>query len=250
MTRYFALLVLGLMLAACIHADDAPQQPANAPVKETPKEGAQDANVIKGWGRWQDPDGDCKVRSENGRLQVWVPGTAHDLSVEQDKMNAPMILQDATGDFDVEVKVSGTFTPGEATVAGRTPYQGAGLVMALDDRNYIRLERAVYTTNGRNHHYVNFEVRLNGQVVRLGEARDFPIPQNAPVALRLRRRGNQVQGQARVGDNWETLGIKPFVNGTKFQAGIAAINATNAPLTAQFENLKITLVEASRVVPK
>jgi regulation of enolase protein 1 (concanavalin A-like superfamily) len=257
-SRYFILLipVAALLVSACLRADDAPKETAKEAAKEAPKQAAKEAapdpNLIKDWGRWQDPDRDCRTKIEAGKLLVWVPGTAHDLSVEQNKMNAPMLLQDATGDFDIETKVSGTFEPGEATVAGRTPYQGAGLVMALDNRNYIRLERAVYTNNNRqNHHYVNFEVRLNGQVVRLGQAPDFPIPENAPVALRLRRRGNQVQGQVNVnGNNWETLGIKPFVNGTRFQAGVAVINATNAPLTAQFENLKVTPVEASRVVPK
>jgi regulation of enolase protein 1 (concanavalin A-like superfamily) len=260
-SRYFILLVpvAALLVSACLHADDAPKEATKEATKEAAKEApkqaakeaAQDPNLIKGWGRWQDPDGDCRTKIDGGKLQVWVPGTAHDLSVEQNKMNAPMILQDTTGDFDIETKVSGTFEPGEPTVAGRKPYQGAGLVMALDNQNYVRLERAVFTNNNRqNHHYVSFEVRLNGQVVRLGQTTDFPIRENAPVSLRLRRRGNQVQGQVKVTDNWETLGVKPFVNGTGFQAGIAAINASNAPLTAQFENLKVTPVEASRVVPK
>lgn len=227
--------------------------------KETTKESAptasttpQDPNLIRGWGRWQDPDRDCRTKIENGKLLVWVPGTAHDLSVEQNKMNAPMVLQDAQGDFDVEVKLSGTFTPGEATVQGRTPYQGAGLVMAADNRNYIRLERAVYVGNDRQgHHYVNFEVRLNGQISRIGQSTDFPVPENVPVTLRLRRRGNQVQGQVNVnGQNWEQVGLKTFSTEAKMMAGLAAVNATNAPLTVQFENIKVTPVERSTVVPR
>ena len=241
-------LLLGTMVLTnvSLKADDAPKEPP----KEN-KEAPQDPNVIKGWGRWQDPDRDCRNRIENGKLQVWIPGTAHDLSVEQDKMNAPMVLQETQGDFDIEVKVRGTFTPGEAAVAGRTPYQGAGLVMAVDNRNYIRLERAVYVAGGQPTHYINFEVRLNGQVQRIGQSTDFPVPENVPVGLRLKKRGNQVQAQVNVtGENWEQVGIKTFTEGAKIQAGVAAVNATKAPLTTQFENIKLTTVERSQVRPR
>ncbi len=238
------LLTAIVMTNVGLKADDAPKEPP----KEN-KEAPQDPNIIKGWGRWQDPDRDCRTRLDAGKLLVWIPGTAHDLSVEQNKMNAPMILQEAPSDFDIEVKVSGTFMPGEADVDGRTPYQGAGLVVALDNRNYIRLERAVYVGGDRqSHHYVNLEVRLNGQVQRIGQSTDFPVPENVPVGLRLKKRGNQVQAQVNVtGENWEQVGIKTFTDGAKFQAGIAAVNATKAPLTTQFENIKLTPVERANV---
>ena len=243
-----AIVMTNAMTNSALKADDAPKEPT----KETPKDANPDPNMINGWGRWQDPDRDCRKKVEGGNLQVWIPGTAHDLSVEQNKMNAPMILQEAPGDFDIEVKISGTFMPGEATVQGRTPYQGAGLVMALDNRNYLRLERAVYVGNDQqNHHYINFEVRLNGQVSRIGQSTDFPVPENVPVMLRLKKRGNQVQGQVNVtGQNWEQVGIKTFTDGDKFQTGVAAVNATNAPLTVQFENIKVTSVQAANVRPQ
>lgn len=258
-STFFCLLLGTIVLNNVgLMAEEAPRE-GKEPPRETPKEAPRtapeaqtDPNQIRGWGRWQDPDRDCRAKVEAGKLLVWVPGTAHDLSVEQNKMNAPMVLQEAQGDFDIEVKLSGTFTPGEANVQGRTPYQGAGLVMALDNRNYIRLERAVYVGNDRQgHHYVNFEVRLNGQVSRIGQATDFPVPENVPVALRLKKRGTQVQGQVNItGDNWEQVGIKAFTDGAKFQAGVAAVNATNLPLTVQFENIKVTPVERSSVRPR
>ncbi len=244
---FCSLLGAILMTNAGLKADDAPKEPA----KDTAKEAPQDPNLIKGWGRWQDPDRDCRTRIDAGKLLVWIPGTAHDLSVEQNQMNAPMILQETQGDFDIEVKISGTFTPGEAAVQGRTPYQGAGLVVALDNNNYLRLERAVYVGGGQGHHYVNFEVRLNGQISRIGQSTDFPVPENVPVILRLKKRGNQVQGQVNItGENWEQVGIKTFTDGAKFQAGVAAVNATTAPLTVQFENIKVTPVERSTVRPR
>lgn len=242
------LLVSPIALHA---AEPAPKEgpkeaPKDAP-KETPKENA-DPKMITGWGRWQDPDRDCKYKLETGRLLVWVPGTAHDLSAENNKMNAPMVLQDAKGDFDVTVRVSGTFTPGAANVAGRTPYQGSGLVLAQDNRNYLRLERAVFTNaGGQNYHYVNFEVRLNGQVQRLGEAADHAVPENIPVYLRIERRGAQVRGSvSEDGTNWQNLGIKNFVGTPQLLAGVATVNATNSPMTIQFESLKLTSVGAAK----
>ena len=232
-TLHLFAVAVGLLTAlpgTAVRADDAPPAPA-------PK----DPNLIPGWGRWVDADHDCKYRLDATKLLVSVPGSAHDLSVEQGKMNAPMILQDAQGDFDFQVLVSGKFAPGEAAVQGRTPYQGAGLVLAQDNKNYVRLERAVYTRADRkNFHYVNFEVRLNGQVVRLGEGADYPFEDKMPAYLRLERRGAQVRGSvSEDGENWHNLGVKNFVATVKLMAGVAAINASNAPFAPQFEEFKL-----------
>jgi regulation of enolase protein 1 (concanavalin A-like superfamily) len=235
MFRPILLLLPALLIASpVLRAADEPAPPA----QEAPK----DPNLIPGWGKWTDADRDCKYRLDAGKLSIWVPGTAHDLSVEQNKMNAPMVLQDVQGDFSIQVQVSGTFAPGAANVAGRTPYQGAGLVLAADNRNYLRMERAVYKRgDGQNFHYVNFEVRLNGQVVRLGQVADFQIEDRIPMFLRLDRRGTQVQGYASEdGENWQSVGTKTFVATPKLIAGVAAVNASTTPFTPQYSSLKLT----------
>ena len=45
------------------------------------------------------------------RASILVPGIAHLLSAEIDRMNAPRILREVTGDFEVRVKVTGITAP-------------------------------------------------------------------------------------------------------------------------------------------
>src|SRR5262245_57986525 len=76
----------------------------------------------KNGGKVTDPDGDCKISFSDGKLNIMVPGTAHDLSAElQSKRNAPRVMRDIKGDFIAEVRVDGSFNPAvESTVPGRT----------------------------------------------------------------------------------------------------------------------------------
>ena len=69
------------------------------------------ADAIQTWGDVVDPDGDCKIKFENGGLALEVPGTLHDLTTEMDKVNAPRIVQEIHGDFVARVKVGGEFQP-------------------------------------------------------------------------------------------------------------------------------------------
>ena len=43
----------------------------------------------RGWGEVIDPDGDCGLRFVAGKVEVTVPGTAHDLAAETETVNAP-----------------------------------------------------------------------------------------------------------------------------------------------------------------
>ncbi|MBV9467956.1 MAG: DUF1349 domain-containing protein [Abitibacteriaceae bacterium] len=197
---------------------------------------------IPGWGRFLDPDQDCSYDLDNGQLTVHVPGTAHDLSAEQNQMNAPRVLQIVSGDFTAQVKVSGVFQPRTAVVPGRLPYQGAGLVLGQDIKNYVRLERATFVqpNTGRSFHYANFEVRVNGQLLRMGQAHDYPLVEDQDTYLRLERRGNQIFGAvSQDGQNWHDLGTKTFPTGPKLFAGIDAVNACNTPFNPQFSELKV-----------
>ncbi len=236
-----------LLSLACLGALflGAPQLRAADPPAEPPPTAPAKPGVIPGWGRWLDPSKDCKWRLDGGKLAIAVPGTAHDLSVEQGLMNAPMVMQEANGDFTVQVKVSGDFAPGKPLVQGRAAYQGAGFAVAQDNNNYIRLERAVYNrADGQGFHYVNFEVRLNGQVVRLGQSSDYPVPAEVPVYLKLERSGAQMRGSVSGdGQNWKAIGIKAFTAAPKLYVAVSAVNASDAPFAPQFESLKLATAQ-------
>src|SRR5947208_110569 len=99
------------------------------------------ARVIKGWGEVIDPDGDCTIQSEKGKVTITVPEKNHNLAPLIGQ-NAPRILQEIEGDFALEVKVSGDFKPTDrSTLEGGRSFNGAGLLLWQDEKNFLRLER-------------------------------------------------------------------------------------------------------------
>jgi hypothetical protein len=79
------------------------------------------------WGMAIDPDNDCKIVDQGKALEISVPATHHDLNADNDKLNAPRVLREVSGDFTMTVKVIGTFQPGtQSTNPKAVPYIGAG----------------------------------------------------------------------------------------------------------------------------
>ena len=103
------------------------------------------AQTIKGFGTVVDPDGDCQVKEENGRVTIVVPKTHHDLTYTEDytKLNSPRILQDVKGDFRLEDKVEAFELPNDkASSGGKYSFVSSGLLVWQDDHNFIRMDRA------------------------------------------------------------------------------------------------------------
>ena len=100
--------------------------------------------MIKGFGTVIDPDGDCQCKEEQGKVTIIIPKTWHDLTYtdQYTKLNAPRILQDAQGDFTLEVKVNVFELPNRTSSGGAHSFESCGLLIWQDDRNYIRMDRA------------------------------------------------------------------------------------------------------------
>lgn len=197
--------------------------------------------TIDGWGEMIDPDRDCLFAVGADQVGIQIPGTIHDLSAELNRTNAPRVLQPVDGDFELEVRVAGTLAPDQPLVATRTAYAGAGLLLMRDEANYIRLERAALRRDGRIRHYVNFEQRQEGDLLRFGRVDDYELTGDESVTLKLAVIGRTVSGWARTGDDaWKKLGEKEVDQSGMPLGGIAAINVTNTPLIAEFHDLKLT----------
>jgi tetratricopeptide (TPR) repeat protein/predicted Ser/Thr protein kinase len=216
------------------------QQDRQKPPEEPKADGGADPgkNVLGEWGTSMDPDGDCSFRMEGGALTIRVPGTAHDLSTELNRLNGPRTLRDVTGDFSAEVKISSAGRPGaRGTVPGRLPYTAAGLLLWQDRDNYFRLEQAAVRRDGTVEAYAAFELRQDGQ----RKAPETFRPLGEAVALRLERRGNQVFGAvAQGGGPW--LPYPPFqvTFPAQLHLGVAAVNTSTEPFQARFEDFRIT----------
>ena len=201
---------------------------------------------LSGWGRPANPDGDCDFFVQQDAVMIKVPGsaTAHDLAADVHQTNAPCVLQPVSGDFTVQVCVDGRFAPGMAsTLAGRSAYNGAGLVVLADPRNVVTLARAVLQwPNKAPSAYANFEMRTEGRVQRFGQTHDHPLPQSGPVFLRLQRRGAQIRGAVSLdGTHWAELGPKAIPDQwpNELQAGVIAISTSAAEFAPEFTGYKM-----------
>ena len=235
-------LCLVILTSSLGLAQDAPD------VNQPRPENAANAKpkLIPAWGTAMNPLGDCEFYTNAIGLVISVPGlpTPHDLAAEIGVTNAPYVVQPVKGDFTIQVKIEGRFTPGDqSTKEGRASYNGGGLVLMADPQNVITLARAVFQFQGdEERHYVNYEMRSGGQVDGLGSSGDHPLQKDQPVYLRLERRGMTVQGAVSVdGANWDLMQSKeiPATWPQDLQAGVAAISSSKEEFNPRFSRLQM-----------
>lgn len=192
---------------------------------------------IPGWGVVTDPDGDCQLLAEDNKLKIAIPGKDHALATERGKTNAPRVLQELKGDFEVTVKVSVEFPhESESTVQTRRAFQGAGLVLWQDGGNYVRLEQAQLVVGGQTLKYASFELRRHGQFVKPSSANEHPL-RDTVTWLKLKRTGSQVSAfVSEDGTLWRTLGALTIDPAEKLQVGVVAGHNTSTSITATFED--------------
>ena len=122
---------------------------------------------IDGWGWAVDPDGSSTFRVDEGKLTVIAPGPVQDMSIELGRMNAPRTVRKIEGDFIAQVKVNGSFAPGNRQgLPVRLPYHGAGLLLMHDLKTYVRIDRAAVTRGTAQQHYVAFQTWDKGNTIR------------------------------------------------------------------------------------
>lgn len=203
--------------------------------------------MVADWGRAVDPNGDCTFYTSDGKLLIHIPAgpPPHGFAAENRSTDAPRVLRDLCGDFTIQVQVDGRFSPGdESAQPGRTAYQGAALVaMAGGPENAVTLARAVLQRPGSEAaHYANFEIRIDGELQRMGLPSDGPLPATGPVYLRLERRGNQMQAATSTdGVSWTNLPPKelPADCPDTMQVGIVALSTSHHEFNPRFSDLQV-----------
>jgi regulation of enolase protein 1 (concanavalin A-like superfamily) len=190
-----------------------------------------------------DPDNDCTIRDSAGKLVITVPGKAHDFAAELERWNAPRVLSDVQGDFTITVKISGKFAPADpSTIDGRKAYNGAGILVVVDDHNHLSLQRGTFSTGNGFRHYLNFELRKNSEctVSKFGVDID-----NTDAFLRLERVGNQIYGlTSSDGVHWRSYEPITVDFPSTVKVGVEAINSASSEFSCAFEGYKV--VQASR----
>ncbi len=201
---------------------------------DRPNAGAP-ANEIAGWGTAVDPDGDCLINADGRALAITIPATLHDLNAAIGLYNAPRVLRDVEGDFDMQVRVVGDFEPGSrSNRAGGFPFNGAGIVVFLDGDSFIRLERGAILNGGSFRSFAIFE-KHEGE----SDVADHNGPLNSgTVYLRLSRRGSRILGLTSTdGTHWTQLGPISIGWPARLKVGLDAINSGSATFTVRFEEL-------------
>jgi len=133
-------------------------------------------------------------------------------------------------------------------IEGRWAFNGSGLLIWGDDKNYIRLERArMHIPNGAWRCWANWELRQNAKASGGWNGNNATLLEEAKtVTLRVVRKGDTFTGSYRLdGGAWQELAPMHVPLGKKLQVGVVALQNTAAGYEATFEALRITLVPAS-----
>jgi regulation of enolase protein 1 (concanavalin A-like superfamily) len=186
------------------------------------------------------PVKDCKMQRDANSLTIEVPAGVRMLSNELDVRNAPMTLAEVEGDFVAVVKVAGNMIPGTdpPKFKGRNvlpgTFQGAGLLLWQDAKNYIRIERTAAARRGQ----AVLSTRVLVEIIKGGKS-VLPLGLNipdGPLYLRVQR----IDGALAFlfgpdGRSWITTRKLAVTFPNKLQVGLVASNLSRQPLSAQFE---------------
>ena len=112
-----------------------------------------------------------------------------------------------------------------------------------DANNVVTLARAVLQEEEEEAMgYANFEIRVDGELVRMGETGDHELPKDGPVFLRLERRGDKFLGAvSEDGVTWDELEAKEVPDGwpKELQAGLAAISTSKEEFNPKFSKFQV-----------
>ena len=161
-------------------------------------------------------------------------------SPELDTHSAPMTLAEVNGDFIAQVRVTGTMVPGiePPKFKGKDvlpiTFQGAGVILWQDAKNYIRVERSAQAKRGR----VVLTSKALVEIIKNGRpvVSYYPTVPEGPLYLRLQRVGGALTFYfGPDGRRWVTHQKLAVAYPDKVQVGLVASNMSKQPLTAQFE---------------
>ena len=239
--RYNSIILLGILAGACgQNVTEQKPVPISTPAPQftpPPVEIKKPVNVSfstysKDWPvewQWIDPD-EAKDPTphdvKGGVLRVTVE-TRKDLHGEY--RNAPRYLKSIKGDFQIETRVR--FSPKEN-------YQGAGLLIFVNDNNYLRFERA-YAGGEGGGEGIRLDIREGSDhrpIVTPGD-----IQWEAPeVDLKVMRIGRLFIAYWRANEEqeWREAGEYESQYPDAVLAGVAVVN-TARPVTAEFVYIKL-----------
>lgn len=206
---------------------------------------------VAGWDNPLDTDKNCKFVRDKGTLVIEMPGTDHDYAPLRDCHNAPRILRNLEGDFDMQVRIRIACSPSlKSTVKGQPSSVAAGFLLIPPDRYGISCIRLEYGKAGEGigvdgYAALKHQDRVGGYSNARWENRwrNWPLPEKTDQAyLRLRREGEKLYPFISPdGEKWTSL-VGPAQFGrlpAKLKVGLAAYSSSTESSKVRFEDFKL-----------
>lgn len=200
---------------------------------------------LAAWGKLVDPANDCQISFQGNKLTMIVPPGLHDINQSLGGMTAPRMLQAVEGDFLLQVKVTGDFTPGpEPFQRGVSSFNGAGLSLWLDEENYLRLERnAWWNPSERRYQCYTplYSIFVDGKSQPtdpgIGSTNFF---QGRSTWFRLEREGRfLITSYSHDGKNWNLVPRLASTFPKKVYVGVGAVSTSAQPFKVEFEDFQL-----------
>ena len=193
-----------------------------------------------GWDQILDPDEDCKITST---ISISVPAVRHDLNPRRDinLFNAPRLLKKVSGDFTVQVRVTGDFDP-SACGGG---FLSAGLILWEDDSHFMRVERMVYDQDGETLcYYPPIAHYRNGN--HIGLPPRFPPASEhysgRSTWIRIQRKDERlILATSNDGKTWEIATKRKDLFPEEVSVGLLVTNYCGGAMTFEFDEFDIVL---------
>lgn len=181
-----------------------------------------------GW-QWIDPaekDAPTPKNVKKGVLQVRIP-TAKDM--KPGNTNAPRYVKPISGDFQIETHVR---------LSPKENYQGAGLLIYVDDNRYIRFEKA-YGGVGGGAEGLRIDVREGNEYKPLLTPDDAPT-ELGEIDMKIVRRGGLFTAYWRENEetSWREAGRIETDYPQTVMAGLIASN-TAREIIAEFDFIRL-----------
>jgi regulation of enolase protein 1 (concanavalin A-like superfamily) len=210
------------------------------------------APFVSGWGNPVDPDKDCKIRREKDALTIEMPGTVHEYDLRRNYLNAPRLLRDVEGDFEMEVRVRIDCRPSaQSSVQDLPSYVSAGFLVIPPDDFGTAFFRSEYRVGGQGDEAEGCAAILNQGRERGGASGvftnkhpDWPFKSKPDyVYLRVDRQGELLEMFISPDrKKWKRTGGGGRISElfSKLTVGLAAFSTSTDPSKVVFDQLTIT----------
>ncbi|QDT66360.1 DUF1349 domain-containing protein [Calycomorphotria hydatis] len=207
------------------------------------------SQTITGWGELMDLSGDATAKLDGDKLKLTAAAGLRDLWLGGDEVDnratAPRVLQDVRGDFVMEVQVTADcLGGGNHLVNGENKgmARAAGLVVFDSNLHYLRWERNRYVSKIDGEGYSWTLPLYDRDTRRVSKWLAVPdvVFTTPKTWLRIERTGQTfTTSMSNDGKNWIHESTVNTQFPEKVMVGVIAVNKSDAPFEAEFENLTI-----------